>query len=1553
MCRNLIFPLAFFSICAFCPFEVAAQCPEIISSSLLSPDCHNGSTPCDLCPGESLTLSVSGEGLPHQGCINWYYSTTPGFNPYNGEGILMGCATIDAPPPAPCSTCPEILLIWIDACGAEAPNEFMIVGSGSGFNVNNFGVDFDVANNNMPPLNDDINTGGGACNWQVPTPGILATVEGSAGCNSGNVFAAGPGTQVPPDALVIIFTSSAATTQYNFEQYCADGRDIYVMQNSCARTVGAFSNLTSQGLRTTTIVMNNCNCSHSLTHDTDDPALLGDGDYAYYNNGSVEYGNSGCNNPTPPFVEPGEVVFPPSNVADFQFTATAMLCNGGPYYVTGIVSPLGANCNQVFTDEFSFNVVCPEAIASVNGAGCVGGSVMLHASGGDLYQWSGPGGFNSNEQNPTISPLTPASAGTYTVTVTNAAGCTDVAQVSLTLFPEVTVSIHPAMPAFCAGQNAIVTATGQGGGGNFQFEWNTPNGVGYGPSVEISQAGVFSVTLTDANGCTASADGGATLDEGPEVSVFPDPAIFCEGDSLELTAIVVGGAGGNEYLWVDPWGNVFLETTLWAKTAGLYSVEVTDQNGCVGTSSVNLDVRPLPDVSIGANPPQICDGTSSTLTASGSGGTGNYTFVWTTPSGASGDNPLVTSETGLYMVTLTDEAGCMAIDSLTLANAPPLAVSFSPANPSFCAGGSVTLAVQVQGHQGNPLTYSWDTPGGPFSGTPLITGTPGTYTVTVSEENGCTGTASVDVTETSGLTITLTPATLELCPGGSVWVRGEANGGDGDYEYVWLFDGGPIFGDSLLIHSTGVYYFGAVDGNNCEGMDSIIVVEATPMDVSIVSSTSSLCPGDQAILTLDPAPQQGWQVSWDTPSGPVNSYPLTATLPGVYRVEVNIGGGCVSVDSFLLAASPAPVVEISPVNPSFCTGGSVLLTANVSSGGPGVTYAWTTPSGPSGNASLTATLAGNYAVTVTNADGCTGVTSTTVSVASGLSISFANTSITICSGGEAALTPLVQGGAEPYAYQWNGPDGPASGSPLLTSTPGNYQVTVTDANGCSGIASVQVLIGASLLVEIDPTAPGFCPGETVELTANSPGGQAPLSLEWNTPSGNWTTPNGIAATAGTFSVTITDASGCSGSASVLVTAWESPQLLVEPAITQVCAGQTVDLIASATGSPGPYQFAWNGPNGLLNGSAYPNGTAGTYGVTVTDSRGCQSESTFTIQAGTNLQVSIAASSTTVCGGDAVTLTATAIGGQTPFSFMWNAPQGSSSMAQIEVASAGWVFVEVTDANGCSGRDSMEIHTGELDVVLLSIPERCPGAADGSITIEGIGQGTMPLLVRVNSGVTQAVSQLPFIIDGLATGFYTIDIADAGSCEVQEIIQVDVLYTPQVVFPQPEITILRGESTLLAPDFQFDPTEFIWSPTEGLSCTACPNPLASPVENTTYMVTAFDEGGCEASASIRILTVGNTRIYVPTAISPNFDGINDVFYIHAADGNVRIAELQIFDRWGNQLFQAQDIPVNDAAYGWDGSYRGKRMEPGVYIYTAQIVFPDGFVRLYRGDITLVY
>jgi len=371
-----------------------AQCPEITETAT-TPDCN---PQCELCEGEVLTIRLKGFDLPNGGKIDYYYSDVPGFNPYNNQGIRMGSANI-VTPGGNCRICPELLGFIIDACGTEAQNEFIVIWTGSGFNTSNFVFDFD-ANNNFGAGNGDI---GSSC-------GIAPGPAGLVGCMATSV---GGGFNLPGNAIWIVFTSSGPNYAYDFSAVCGLGLKVFVSMNSCSRSSGAFSNGTSTGLRTQTMSINGCACAASVTYDTDDPSLIGNGDA--WAGGLT---NGGC---AASITGPGSYTPAVSIVDPFSFTIPQTWC-GKKYEIVGIINPKPDPlcCMEEFTERLEVSVTCPKANpASLevcdngNGRGTFyledAESEILGPGGNGIVEWY----RNQNGSGPISSPYDSPSGTIY------------------------------------------------------------------------------------------------------------------------------------------------------------------------------------------------------------------------------------------------------------------------------------------------------------------------------------------------------------------------------------------------------------------------------------------------------------------------------------------------------------------------------------------------------------------------------------------------------------------------------------------------------------------------------------------------------------------------------------------------------------------------------------------------------------------------------------------------------------------------------------------------------------------------------------------------------------------------------------------------------------------------------------------------------------------------------------------------------------------------------------------------------------------------------------
>ena len=562
----------FFSLLAICFFqniEISAQCPTLSQNSMLDP--CGGQQPCNLCPGDVLTMSTTGTNIKAGACVKWYMSTTPNFNPYAGAGNYLGCSMVDLAPPNSCQDCPQNVGIFVDACGAEAANEFMLITSGSGFYVDDMIVDFDDSNN-IGPSDADINDG--SCPWGTPSAATVAAVQ--AACPAATVVGAGPGDIVPPGVLVMILTSAGFNYGYNWGGLCPLISTIYVMQNSCTRANEAFQNGTSTAQQSTAVSLA-CGCSDVSTYDC--TQLMG-GNGAFYTDYLFPiYLNAGCGIPG------GPIGLPPApppvlEIPPLDTTLWAGLCNGGPYYVVGIYTPLPPGCPQVFTNYMQFNVVCPTP-QLLAGATC---NSTNNFNLDDLVDpnfptgtWSGPNVVGGNTFN--ASGLAP---GTYTVKFDPDGDCALLAMTTVTVSqaPKATLTVGSA--TVCAGQAVNLTLNFVGTG-PFDFTY-TANGIPQPPvsapsspftlTVNPLVSTVYSLTQMNDINCDGTVSGTFSVTASPAPSAaISGNATICSGQNTNLY-LDFGGTGPWTYSYSAD--GVIIDTLTTSKDPDTLVVAPTD-----------------------------------------------------------------------------------------------------------------------------------------------------------------------------------------------------------------------------------------------------------------------------------------------------------------------------------------------------------------------------------------------------------------------------------------------------------------------------------------------------------------------------------------------------------------------------------------------------------------------------------------------------------------------------------------------------------------------------------------------------------------------------------------------------------------------------------------------------------------------------------------------------------------------------------------------------------------------------------------------------------------
>lgn len=568
-------------------------------------------------------------------------------------------------------------------------------------------------------------------------------------------------------------------------------------------------------------------------------------------------------------------------------------------------------------------------------------------------------------------------------------------------------------------------------------------------------------------------------------------------------------------------------------------------------SEMLLTIDPTPTVTITANnPTTFCLGGSVTLDA------GSFeSYLW---SDGSTDETLIATTTDNYYVTVTTADGCIGVASSTVLVLPIPSPVITPSGSTvICQGNSVTLDA------GNYSGYLWNT--GDISQT-INVNSSGTFTVTVTNAGGCTGFASQDVTvNPSPSPIITANGSTTFCNGGSVILDA------GNFTYYQWSNGST--NETIDATSTDNYSVTVTTANSCSGIASMSVsVFPNPAPIISASGPTTICQGNS--VTLDAGNYLDY--SWSTTA---ISQAINVATTGTYSVTVTNGGGCTGTASQIVTVNFTPIPVITAIGvTTFCQGGSVILDA----GGVYSSYHW---SNGSSIESQVITTSNTYTVTVSAPGGCTGTASQVVTVNQlPVPTITANGPTTFCLGGSVTLSTGIY-----PAYHWSTG---ANTQSVVATTSGSYTVVVTDAHGCTGVASQTVTVnGTNANPVMNASGPvQFCQGGNVTLSTSLPYS----AYNW---SNGAVTPSINVTTSGTYTVTVSNGGNCTGSTHKSITVLVNPQPVITPAgPTVLCSGGSVTL---AVGSY--YTYHWN--TGAISPSILVS-TGGIYAVTVSYATGC-------------------------------------------------------------------------------------------------------------------------------------------------------------------------------------------------------------------------------------------------------------------------------------------------------------------------------------------------------------
>ena len=550
----------------------------------------------------------------------------------------------------------------------------------------------------------------------------------------------------------------------------------------------------------------------------------------------------------------------------------------------------------------------------------------------------------------------------------------------------------------------------------------------------------------------------------------------------------------------------------------------------------------------------------------------------------------------------------------------------------------------------------------------------------------------------------------------------------------------------------------------------------------------------------------------------------------------------------------------------------------------------------------------------------------------------------VCLGDRGAIDVSATSISPILTYEWNNSQ---TTEDLNDLSADNYEVTITNLATCEAILSFRVDSVAPFEISTDITMPTCNGGTDGAILMNITGNAAPFMVNFGS---GFDVSNSLTnLSVDVYEITVRDDNGCSENFSIAVDELElvldSAQSTIQPPTCFEFSNGRISI--NLTNGTPDYSYNWNDGNGFVSNNNLNNIAAGAYQLEVTDVNLCKGSFDFVIEDPDELTIAIDTQDVSCAGAIDGSVTAIVEGGIGDYVYAWDNGENTEQLINL---SPGNYAVMVKDENDCEvSSAALIIEPIVIDIEVINVENAvCFGDETGIISVRGIGGSGIYEFSADGSNFQSSPD-----LSGLAAGIYTITIKDPQGC----------LETASATVSQPPpLTVDAGEDRTIdlgyTTDFQTNitpfarPVDFVWSNANYLDCEDCPSTTAKPPMTTPFVVTITDATNCTATDSVLVFVNTHRPLYIPNVFSPNFDGDNDRFTIFGGPATSRILELQIFDRWGNLVHKAADLPVNDERFGWDGTFDGRAMQPGVYAFIAKILFFDNVEEVFGGDITLV-
>lgn len=985
----------------------------------------------------------------------------------------------------------------------------------------------------------------------------------------------------------------------------------------------------------------------------------------------------------------------------------------------------------------------PGQPSSVSGSAnaCEGSTqtyIAPNPGGVDSYIWTLPAGWVGTSTTNTITVTVGSTPGNVSVAYKNFCGTSTYRSYYVVVYAAPVANISPAAPAICSGSSVALTASGGNG-----YTWS--NGLGSGATKTVSPTTntTYSVTVShSSNACTIVKSVTVTVNNAPTAAITPATVTICNGQSTTLTA-----SGGGTYAWSNGGGSN-AAATFSPTTNTTYTVTVTN-GGCTASASQLVTVNAIPTAAITPATVSICNGQSTTLTASG-----GTTYAWSNTGGSNAAATFSPTTSTTYNVTVSNGTCTATASRLVTVNALPTA-AISPATVAICNGESATLTAS------GGTTYAWSNSLGSGAAKTVSPTTGTTYSVTVTDANSCTATASRLVTVNALPTAAISPATATICSGASQTLT--ASGGT---SYAWSNSLGSGATKSVSPTAATTYTVTVTNANTCTAT-ATSTVSVNPITVITTEPISqSTCTGSNITFSVVSA-GVGLSYQWRKGASNVGGNSASFNIPSVAggdagNYTVIVTGTCGKDTSSIAALTVVTSANISqqPIAQAVCVGSPINLTVT-GSGGNNTTYQWrkgssnltTQTTATLSIPSATAADAGNYYVIVTGSCGTINSDTVAISVNTVPTAAINPTTATICAGASQTLT--ASGGG---TYAWSNSGGSNAATTFSPSANTTYTVTVTN-NNCTASATATVNVTALPIAAITPSgAVRICAGTSTTLTATGGGTYA-----WSNSGGSNAAATFSPTSNTTYTVTVT-ASGCSATASKLVTINALPTVTLSPTSSNICPGGSQLLTAG-----GATTYAWGNGLGAGNSKTVSPTTTTPYSVTGTDANGCTATANATVTVGTATAITTQPNTQTTCVGGSVSFAVVAAG--TNLTYQWR--KGGSNLGSQTTVTLSIPSAVMGDAGnydvivrGDCGADTSTVAvltvTGSLQISLQPQPVTACAGSNAILTVVANGANITYAWTRNGSPVANSNNDTLFLnnLSAANSGSYICNITSS-------------------------------------------------------------------------------------------------------------------------------------------------------------------------------------------------